>query len=100
MLATAKHNGVVASLRGDTPGLGFARRKQWSDPAQTQTPLRRQFTPEEYPAKKNWGYCTYEYAVDLAGTARVRQLEAGVRPRARLRAGRPCASSARNQEIR
>ncbi len=33
-----------------------------------------QYTPEEYPAKKNWGHSTYEYAVDLAGTARVRQL--------------------------
>ena len=26
-----------------------------------------QYTPEEYPAKKNWGHSTYEYAVDLAG---------------------------------
>jgi len=33
-----------------------------------------QYTPEEYPAKKNWGHSTYEYAVDLAGTANVRQL--------------------------
>jgi CheY-like chemotaxis protein len=33
-----------------------------------------QYTPEEYPAKKNWGHSTYEYAVDLAGAARVRQL--------------------------
>ena len=33
-----------------------------------------QYTPEEYPAKKNWGHSTYEYAVDLAGGARVRQL--------------------------
>jgi CheY-like chemotaxis protein/phosphoribosyl 1,2-cyclic phosphodiesterase len=33
-----------------------------------------QYTPEEYPAKKNWGHSTYEYAVDLAGTAGVRQL--------------------------
>jgi CheY-like chemotaxis protein len=33
-----------------------------------------QYTPEEYPAKKNWGHSTYEYAVDLAGTARVRRL--------------------------
>ena len=30
-----------------------------------------QYTPEEYPAKKNWGHSTYEYAVDLAGAARV-----------------------------
>jgi CheY-like chemotaxis protein len=33
-----------------------------------------QYTPEEYPAKKNWGHSTYEYAVDLAGSSRVRQL--------------------------
>lgn len=33
-----------------------------------------QYTPEEYPTKKNWGHSTYEYAVDLAGVARVRQL--------------------------
>jgi CheY-like chemotaxis protein/phosphoribosyl 1,2-cyclic phosphodiesterase len=33
-----------------------------------------QYTPEEYPAKKNWGHSTYEYAVDLAGTAGARQL--------------------------
>jgi CheY-like chemotaxis protein/phosphoribosyl 1,2-cyclic phosphodiesterase len=33
-----------------------------------------QYTPEEYPAKKNWGHSTYEYAVDLAGAAKVRQL--------------------------
>ena len=33
-----------------------------------------QYTPEEYPAKKNWGHSTYEYAVDMAGAARVRQL--------------------------
>ena len=33
-----------------------------------------QYTPEEYPAKKNWGHSTYEYAVDLAGAARVREL--------------------------
>jgi CheY-like chemotaxis protein len=33
-----------------------------------------QYTPEEYPAKKNWGHSTYEYAVDMAGAARVQQL--------------------------
>jgi CheY-like chemotaxis protein/phosphoribosyl 1,2-cyclic phosphodiesterase len=33
-----------------------------------------QYTPEEYPAKRNWGHSTYEYAVDLAGAASVRQL--------------------------
>ena len=33
-----------------------------------------QYTPEEYPAKKNWGHSTYEYAVDLAGGAGVGQL--------------------------
>ena len=33
-----------------------------------------QYTPEEYPTKKNWGHSTYEYAVDLADAAGVRQL--------------------------
>jgi CheY-like chemotaxis protein len=33
-----------------------------------------QYTPEEYPSKKNWGHSTYEYAVDLAAAASVRQL--------------------------
>jgi CheY-like chemotaxis protein/phosphoribosyl 1,2-cyclic phosphodiesterase len=33
-----------------------------------------QYTPEEYPSKKNWGHSTYEYAVDLAAGAGVRQL--------------------------
>ena len=33
-----------------------------------------QYTPEEYPAKKNWGHSTYEYAVDLAGVSQVREL--------------------------
>lgn len=33
-----------------------------------------QYTPEEYPAKKNWGHSTYEYAVDLAGAAGVLEL--------------------------
>ena len=33
-----------------------------------------QYTPEEYPAKKNWGHSTYEYAVELAAMSDVRQL--------------------------
>ena len=33
-----------------------------------------QYTPVEYPAKRNWGHSTYEYAVDLAGAAGVREL--------------------------
>ena len=33
-----------------------------------------QYTPEEYPSKKNWGHSTYEYAVGLAAAAGVRQL--------------------------
>jgi CheY-like chemotaxis protein len=33
-----------------------------------------QYTPEEYPSKKNWGHSTYEYAVELATAAGVRQL--------------------------
>lgn len=33
-----------------------------------------QYTPEEYPTKKNWGHSTYEYAVDLAAAAAVREL--------------------------
>jgi len=33
-----------------------------------------QYTPEEYPAKKNWGHSTYEYVVELAAAAGVRQL--------------------------
>jgi CheY-like chemotaxis protein len=33
-----------------------------------------QYTPEEYPPKKNWGHSTYEYAVELAAAADVRQL--------------------------
>ena len=33
-----------------------------------------QYTPEEYPAKKNWGHSTYEYAVGMAGAAGVRQI--------------------------
>ncbi len=33
-----------------------------------------QYTPEESPAKKNWGHSTYEYAVGLAAAAGVHQL--------------------------
>ncbi len=33
-----------------------------------------QYTPEEYPAKKDWGHSTFEYAVELAAVADVRQL--------------------------
>ncbi|MGH9532023.1 MAG: response regulator [Terriglobales bacterium] len=33
-----------------------------------------QYTPEEYPAKKNWGHSTFEYAVELAALADVRRL--------------------------
>jgi CheY-like chemotaxis protein len=33
-----------------------------------------QYTPEEYPSKKNWGHSTYEYAVGLAAAVGVRQL--------------------------
>ncbi len=33
-----------------------------------------QYTPQEYPAKKNWGHSTYEYAIELAAAADVRQL--------------------------
>ena len=33
-----------------------------------------QYTPQEYPAKKNWGHSTYLYAVELAAAADVRQL--------------------------
>ncbi|HWR17491.1 MAG TPA: response regulator [Terriglobales bacterium] len=33
-----------------------------------------QYTPEEYPAKRNWGHSTYEYAVELAAMSDVRQL--------------------------
>jgi CheY-like chemotaxis protein len=33
-----------------------------------------QYTPEEYPPKKNWGHSTYEYAVGLAAAAGVRKL--------------------------
>ena len=33
-----------------------------------------QYAPQEYAAKKNWGHSTYEYAVELAAAADVRQL--------------------------
>lgn len=33
-----------------------------------------QYTPEEYPSKKNWGHSTYTYAVELAAAAGVRKL--------------------------
>ncbi|MEX2260354.1 MAG: response regulator [Bryobacteraceae bacterium] len=33
-----------------------------------------QYTPEEYPAKKNWGHSTYEYVAGLAAAAGVRKL--------------------------
>lgn len=33
-----------------------------------------QYTPEEYPSKKNWGHSTYEYAMGMAEAAGVRQL--------------------------
>ncbi|MEO5762832.1 MAG: response regulator [Vicinamibacteria bacterium] len=33
-----------------------------------------QYTPEEYPSRKNWGHSTYEYAVGLAAAAGVGQL--------------------------
>ena len=33
-----------------------------------------QYTPEEYPAKKTWGHSTYEYVVQIAAAAGVRQV--------------------------
>ena len=33
-----------------------------------------QYTPEEYPPKKTWGHSTYEYAVQIAAAAGVKQL--------------------------
>jgi CheY-like chemotaxis protein/phosphoribosyl 1,2-cyclic phosphodiesterase len=33
-----------------------------------------QYTPAEYPAKKNWGHSTYEYAAGVATAAGVRKL--------------------------
>ncbi|MEO5672326.1 MAG: response regulator [Ramlibacter sp.] len=33
-----------------------------------------QYTPEEYPSKKSWGHSTYEYVVQIAAAAGVRQV--------------------------
>ena len=33
-----------------------------------------QYTPEEYPAKKNWGHSTYSYVVQIAAAAGVKNL--------------------------
>ena len=33
-----------------------------------------QYTPEEYPAKKNWGHSTYSYVVQIAAAANVKRL--------------------------
>ena len=33
-----------------------------------------QYTPDEYPAKKNWGHSTYDYVVELAAAAGVKNL--------------------------
>jgi CheY-like chemotaxis protein/phosphoribosyl 1,2-cyclic phosphodiesterase len=33
-----------------------------------------QYTPEEYPAKKNWGHSTYTYVTQIAAAAGVRRL--------------------------
>ena len=33
-----------------------------------------QYTPEEFEGKRDWGHCTPEYAVWLAGKARVKRL--------------------------
>jgi CheY-like chemotaxis protein/phosphoribosyl 1,2-cyclic phosphodiesterase len=33
-----------------------------------------QYTPEEYPAKKNWGHSTYSYVTQLAAAANVKKL--------------------------
>jgi CheY-like chemotaxis protein/phosphoribosyl 1,2-cyclic phosphodiesterase len=33
-----------------------------------------QYTPEEYPGKKNWGHSTFEYVVDIAAAAGVRRV--------------------------
>ena len=33
-----------------------------------------QYTPEEYPAKRNWGHSTYDYVVQIAAAAGVRKL--------------------------
>jgi len=33
-----------------------------------------QYTPEEYPAKKNWGHSTYSFATQIAAAANVKRL--------------------------
>ena len=33
-----------------------------------------QYTPEEYPSKKNWGHSTYDYVVQIAAAAGVRRV--------------------------
>ena len=33
-----------------------------------------QYTPAEYPAKKNWGHSTYRYATEIAAAAKVKRL--------------------------
>lgn len=33
-----------------------------------------QYTPEEYPAKKNWGHSTYRYATQIAAASNVKHL--------------------------
>jgi CheY-like chemotaxis protein len=33
-----------------------------------------QYTPEEYPSKRNWGHSTYSYATQLAAAANVKRL--------------------------
>jgi CheY-like chemotaxis protein len=33
-----------------------------------------QYTPEEYPAKRNWGHSTYSYVIQMAGAANVKNL--------------------------
>jgi CheY-like chemotaxis protein/phosphoribosyl 1,2-cyclic phosphodiesterase len=33
-----------------------------------------QYTPEEYPAKKNWGHSTYSYVAQIAAAANVKRL--------------------------
>jgi ribonuclease BN (tRNA processing enzyme) len=33
-----------------------------------------QYTPEEYPAKKNWGHSTHRYVTQIAAAANVKRL--------------------------
>jgi CheY-like chemotaxis protein len=33
-----------------------------------------QYTPEEYPAKRNWGHSTYSYVTEIAAAAKVQRL--------------------------